>query len=104
VARPMEDPRALVVSLRRAAALRPRVFFDSHRGLVPDGAGALLAKAGWLDETIAAVDRRLAEGWSDAAISAEVLGREDAVALVSRGDLCKANFVRALRATWKATG
>lgn len=99
VARPMEDPRALAHSARRAAALRPRVLFDAHRGLVPNGAEALAAKAMWLEETIGAVDERIARGWSDRAITRAVLGREDVVAVVSRGDLSRLNFVRAVRAT-----
>jgi glyoxylase-like metal-dependent hydrolase (beta-lactamase superfamily II) len=99
VARPMEDPRALTQSARRAAALRPVHVFDSHRGLVPNGADALRAKANWLEETIGAIDDRIARGWSDPVIARAVLGREDLVALVSRGDLSRLNFVRAVRAT-----
>jgi glyoxylase-like metal-dependent hydrolase (beta-lactamase superfamily II) len=99
VARPMEDPRALARSARRAAALEPRVLFDAHRGLVPNGTAMLRAKAEWLEETIARIDARIAEGWSDRAITRAVLGREDLVALVSRGDLSRLNFVRAVRAT-----
>jgi glyoxylase-like metal-dependent hydrolase (beta-lactamase superfamily II) len=99
VARPMENPRALAASARRAAALRPRVLLDAHRGIVPNGAEALLAKAAWLEETIGAIDAGIARGWSDRAITRAVLGREDAIALVSRGDLSRLNFVRAVRAT-----
>ena len=99
VARPMEDPRALARSARRAAALRPRVLYDAHRGLVPNGAQALAAKAAWLEETIGTVDEHVARGWSDRAITRVVLGREDVVAVVSRGDLSRLNFVRAVRAT-----
>lgn len=99
VARPMEDPRSLVRSARRAAGLRPRVLFDAHRGLVPNGVEALHAKAAWLEETIGTVDAYIARGWSDRAITRAVLGREDVVALVSRGDLSRLNFVRAVRAT-----
>jgi glyoxylase-like metal-dependent hydrolase (beta-lactamase superfamily II) len=99
VARPMEDPRALAQSVRRAAALRPAHLFDSHRGLLPNGADALRAKANWLDETIGAIDDRIARGWSDRVIAQALLGREDLVALVSRGDLSRLNFVRAVRIT-----
>ena len=99
VARPMEDPRALAQSARRAAALRPAHVLDSHRGLLPNGAEALRAKADWLDETIGAIDDRVARGWSDRVIARTVLGREDLVAVVSRGDLSRLNFVRAVRAT-----
>jgi endoribonuclease LACTB2 len=99
VARPMEDPRTLARSARAAAALRPNVYFDSHRGLVPDAVSALEAKAAWLEETIGTIDRRIVEGWTDAAITRDVLGPEEWTAAVSRGDLSKANFVRAVRAT-----
>ena len=99
VARPMEDPRALAISARRAAALEPRVLLDAHRGIVPNGRDALAAKAAWLEETIGTIDARIASGWSDRAITRAVLGREDVVALVSGGDLSRENFVRAVRAT-----
>lgn len=97
VARPGEDPRQLALSLRRAADLRPRLTFDAHRGLIPDGATALLAKARWLDETIGQIDAHIAAGWSDRAITRAVLGREDPVHYVSSGDLSRINFVRAVR-------
>lgn len=99
VARPGENPRQLAVSLRRAADLRPRLMFDGHRGLVPDGATALLAKARWLDETIGRIDAHIAAGWSDRAITRAVLGREDLVHHASSGDLSKINFVKAVRRT-----
>jgi glyoxylase-like metal-dependent hydrolase (beta-lactamase superfamily II) len=104
VARPMEDPRLLARSARRAAALRPRVLFDAHRGLVPNGIEALHAKAAWLEETIGAIDTYIGYGWGDRAITRTVLGREDVVALVSRGDLSRLNFVRAVRATAAPSG
>lgn len=100
VARPMEDPRALARSAAAAAALRPRRMFDSHRGLVPNGAEALRRKAAWLEEMIGGIDARLAAGWTDdRAIMRAVLGREDVLAYVSFGDLSCLNFVRAVRAT-----
>jgi glyoxylase-like metal-dependent hydrolase (beta-lactamase superfamily II) len=104
VARPGENPRALVDSLRRAAALRPKRMFDAHRGEVPSPVTGLLAKAAWLEETIGRIDRAIDYGQSDDAIRGEILGREEWVSYVSRGDLCKLNFVRAVRATrrWPA--
>ena len=99
VARPMEDPRALAKSARQAVALEPRLLLDAHRGVVPNGAAALATKAAWLEESIGAIDARIAQGWSDRAITRAVLGREDVVALVSGGDLSRLNFVRAVRAT-----
>ena len=104
VARPGEDPRALVDSLRIAAALRPRRMFDAHRGEIAAPVDALLAKAAWLEETIARIDRRIAQGAPDAVIRDEVLGREDLVSYLSRGDLCKLNLVRAVRGSRASAG
>ncbi|MBX6330709.1 MAG: MBL fold metallo-hydrolase [Gemmatimonadaceae bacterium] len=93
-----EDPRRLVASLRAAAALHPRRLFDAHRGLVRDPVDALLAKAEWMEETMHAIEARIHRGWSDRAITRDVLGREPLEHHVSRGKLSKINFVRAVRA------
>ncbi|MDQ3697597.1 MAG: MBL fold metallo-hydrolase [Gemmatimonadota bacterium] len=103
-ARPGEDPRALARSLRAAAALRPRELFCAHRGRVPDPVATLEAKADWTEATVAAIDGRIAQGWSDAAISREVLGREDVVGYITLGDLSRRNFVRAVRAGGRPPG
>ena len=97
VARPGEDPRQLIGSLRRAAALRPELMLDSHRGRVERPADMLLAKAAWIEDTVGRIDALIAKGWSDSAIRDEVLGRERLVGSLSFGDLSKLNFVRAVR-------
>jgi glyoxylase-like metal-dependent hydrolase (beta-lactamase superfamily II) len=97
VARPGEDPRVLVRSLRSAAALRPMLMLDAHRGVIDRPAAALHAKADWLEETIARIDRALDAGKPDRTIRNEVLGREAAVGYVSGGELSRLNFVRAVR-------
>jgi glyoxylase-like metal-dependent hydrolase (beta-lactamase superfamily II) len=96
---PDEDPRELIRALRGIAGLRPERMFDAHRGAVPDPAGALLAKADWLDETITRIDAKIDAGWSDGAIRRDVLGRENAVAVLSGGEYSKLTFVRACRRT-----
>jgi glyoxylase-like metal-dependent hydrolase (beta-lactamase superfamily II) len=98
VAHPGENPRLLAASLRTAAALAPRRLFDAHRGPVRDPVALLTAKADWIDETVHAIERRLADGWSDHAVRREVLGREEWAGYVSRGDYSRTNFVRAVRA------
>ena len=103
IARADENPRALVASLRAAAALRPARLFDAHRGPIRDPVGALTAKADWLDETIAAVERLAAEGLSDAAIRRAVLGREEVTGYFSLGDYSRTNFVRAIRSQLRGT-
>lgn len=96
-AHPDERPRELARSLRHAAALRPRRFFDAHRGLVRDPVAALLAKASWLEDTIGAIERRVAQGWSNRAIARAVLGREDLAFYVSRGAMSRVMFVARVR-------
>lgn len=98
VAHPGEDLRALARSLRAAAALRPRHFFDAHRGPVARPAEALAAKAGWVEGTVARVEALLARGWSERRVRRAVLGREEFAGYASFGHYSRANFVRAVRA------
>lgn len=97
VAHPEEDPRLLVKTLRRFAALEPQRLFDAHRGSISNPAAALRLKADWIEELIAAVDDRVARGWDDRAIRRELLGREPFSSWVSRGEYGKENFVAAIR-------
>ena len=94
---PAEDPYVLERSLRTAAALAPERLFCAHRGPVPNPVQALLAKADWTAETIAAVERRIADGSSDDAITRDVLEGESFTGWVSRGDYARRNFVKAVR-------
>ena len=94
---PDEDPRELIASLRRIAALGPRRMFDAHRGEVRDPTSALLAKADWLSEIVSRIEAKVDAGWSDRAIRRYVLGREGAVALLSGGEYSKLTLVRAVR-------
>jgi hypothetical protein len=72
-------------------------LFDAHRGYVADPAPLLRAKADWTDETIAAIERRIEAGASDAAIVAELFGGESFPGYFSGGDYSRTNFVRAVR-------
>lgn len=92
-----EDFRELLVSLRTCAALGPARMFCGHRGLVPNAESALSAKADWLEETIATIGNRAAQGWSDAQIVRDVLGGEELTGRVSWGHYSRATFVRAAR-------
>ena len=92
-----EHPRTIVASLERVRALHPKRMFDAHRGEVADPIGALGAKIDWLRETIEAIERRVAEGWSDGAIVRDVLGGEEWVARASFGEYARRNLVRAVR-------
>jgi endoribonuclease LACTB2 len=93
-----EDHRATIASLRRIVALAPARYFDAHRGLVPDAARMLQAKADWLDETVTAIETRIQNGETDDAIRRIVLGCEDLTGMTSRGEYSRLSMVRAIRA------
>lgn len=97
VAHPGEDPRLLSQSLRAIAALGPARLFDAHRGFVPEPVPKLLAKADWIDEMTAAIERRIAAGAPDAVIVRELFGGESLAGRFSGGDYSRTNFVRAVR-------
>jgi glyoxylase-like metal-dependent hydrolase (beta-lactamase superfamily II) len=96
VAHASESPRALVASLRAAAALEPRILLDAHRGVVADAAGRLRAKVAWLQETIGAIEALAASGIGPREIRRRVLGREAAVGWASGGEYSKLAFVLAV--------
>lgn len=93
-----EDPRALVGTLRRLAALGPTLLFDAHRGVVRDPVALLNAKADWLAGTISAIDQLADEGVGEREIRRRVLGGESWVAHGSRGEFSVLNLVRAILA------
>lgn len=97
VAHDNEDLDAQVLALREIAALKPERFFDAHRGLVTSPSAMLSAKADWLEETIAAVEQHVRDGWTDAAIRTALLGPEDLTGIFSFGDYSRLNFVRSVR-------
>ena len=91
-----ESPRRLVESLRAAAALEPRLLLDAHRGAVRDPVPLLRAKIDWMDETIGEITRLADRGLSEREITRRVLGREELVGVVSRGEYSKREYVRAV--------
>jgi glyoxylase-like metal-dependent hydrolase (beta-lactamase superfamily II) len=92
-----ENPFRIVESLRTTRALRPERMFDAHRGEVHDPATAIEAKIRYLEDSIAAIREKIAAGWSDHAILKDVFGGDEPVALASRGEYSRMNFVRAVR-------
>jgi Zn-dependent hydrolases, including glyoxylases len=96
VAHEHEAPRRLVESLRRIAALEPRLLLDAHRGPLTDAVALLRAKIDWLEETIGAVADAAAKGADEREITRRILGREDFVGWASFGEYSKQAFVRAI--------
>jgi glyoxylase-like metal-dependent hydrolase (beta-lactamase superfamily II) len=91
-----ESPRRLVASLRAAAALEPRLLLDAHRGAVRDPVPLLQAKIAWMEATVGEIARLGARGVGEREITRRVLGREELVGWVSRGEYSKRGFVRAV--------
>jgi glyoxylase-like metal-dependent hydrolase (beta-lactamase superfamily II) len=91
-----ESPRALVASLRRAAALEPRLLLDAHRGVVPDAAAQLRAKADWNEELIGHIESLGAQGLGARAIVRRLFGGESLVGIASGGEYSRTGFVRAV--------
>lgn len=92
-----ENPYRILESLRTIRALKPERMFDAHRGLVREPLEAIEAKIGFLEDTIAAVRAKIQTGWTDHAIVRGLFGGDETVAIVSRGEYSRANFVRAVR-------
>lgn len=97
IAHHAEDPWAMIDSLERVAALEPVRLFCAHRGLVPDAAGALRAKADWIRRMIDRLQQRIDAGESDAAILRTVLGGESVTGWASGGEYSRRNLVRLVR-------
>ncbi len=91
-----EDAWGIVASLGRARALRPRVLFCAHAGIVPDAEQALAAKASGLERLAEQALKLRDGGLPTGAIATRMLGREGLLAWVSLGDFSKRNLVRSL--------
>jgi glyoxylase-like metal-dependent hydrolase (beta-lactamase superfamily II) len=94
VAHEHESPRQLLASLRRVAALEPRLLLDAHRGPVTNVASLLRAKIGWMEETMGEMLALARAGADEREIRERVLGSEDFVGRVSFGEYSKLAFVR----------
>jgi endoribonuclease LACTB2 len=102
IAHETEDLALQITTLRRCAAMDPARMFCGHRGLVPNAASALCAKADWIEETVALIGRRAAEGWSDERIVRMELGGEALTGRVSFGHYSRVAFVRAAKRAYDA--
>jgi glyoxylase-like metal-dependent hydrolase (beta-lactamase superfamily II) len=94
-----EQPRELLRSLRRLAALKPDRYFDAHKGLLAAPVPALRAKADWLEQTMESIDALIADGLDDVTIARRVLGNDWWSHTLTAGDYSMRNFVTSVRAT-----
>ena len=98
IAHEHEWPRLLVASLRRAAALEPRLLLDAHRGVVREGAAHLRAKADWNEEVMGRIESLSAQGVGEREIVKRLFGGESLVGVASGGEYSRRGFVRAVLA------
>ena len=96
---PREDVRAQIASIRKVIALKPKRYFDAHRGLVPDAIAQLTAKADWTEETVGKIDAFVDRGLSDREIVKTLFRGEDRWSLVTQYDYSRRNYVASVRAT-----
>ena len=105
VAHEHERPRQLVSSLKRVLALEPKTLLDAHRGPLDNASALLRAKIDWMEETIGEIETLAGKGAGEREIQRLLLGREDFVGYVSRGEYSKLGLVRAvLREEDRKTG
>ncbi len=86
----------LKASLKRVLELQPRALFCAHVGRVEEPLKALRAKLEFLEKKQEEALRLKAQGASEGEILRALFGREDPVAWVSRGEMSRRRFVRAL--------
>jgi len=94
--RPVEDARLHLESLRRVAALRPRLLICSHAGVIEDAGAALERRIAHWEE----LQRRARElhhrGLGPRTITRRLLGREGFMTAISVGNFSKLNLIRSL--------
>ncbi len=96
VAKPGEDIRRLLASLRRVRDLEPRLLFCAHRGRLDSPGEALTRKIDWIEETAGRARELAARGMGLEEVTRRVLGREGFMRLVTAGEYCKRNLIRAM--------
>lgn len=86
----------LKASLKRVLELQPRALFCAHAGRVEAPAQALRARLDFLERKREEAHRLKAQGLPEGAILKALFGREDPAAWVSRGEISRRRFLRAL--------
>lgn len=83
-----------LATLRDIVRLPVTTLWCSHRGRLDDGVSQLRARLDWM-ETLQqrAVELHETRGWPVARIARQLLGREDFLYYVSRGDFARRNLV-----------
>ncbi|MFN8498276.1 MAG: MBL fold metallo-hydrolase [Anaerolineae bacterium] len=91
-----EDLAALIESLRRVAALAPRVLFCAHAGVIEAPGEAIVRKLAYWEELRVKVAALQEQGKPLTDVTAAVMGPEGFLTRFSHGHISKLNLTRAL--------
>jgi len=96
LATPGFDLQALLQSLRRILALKPRAFYCAHAGALQAPQEALQAKLDFLERKREEALRLKARGLTPKEVLQRLFGGESPLALLSGGEMSRLAFVEAL--------
>lgn len=91
--RPEDDHNQTLSSLRRLAALEPRVMFTGLGEVIEDAASVLSDTADYLEEQRAAIRELAGRGRTAAEIALRLYGPESSLMAITNGQLTHENFV-----------
>jgi glyoxylase-like metal-dependent hydrolase (beta-lactamase superfamily II) len=95
LARGFENANDLRNSLRRVCALKPRMLFCYHRGVITDPLSRLQKKLEFMDDLHDRIHELAASGTSIGEIARRVLGPDPlSYKFITQGDFSKANLVQ----------
>ena len=96
--RPEDDLPAWLASLRRVLAYDFDTLFCAHAGRVTDAHAAIRRKIAFWEELGQQTRELAGQGYDEAAISRQLLGRDNFLTWWSRGNFSKRNLIHALLA------
>ena len=91
-----EDVWGVLVSLRRALALRPRLLVCCHAGFVEDACGAIERKISYWEGLAEQARALRGKGFSLREVTERLLGPESLMTRITLGHFGKINLIRAL--------
>jgi glyoxylase-like metal-dependent hydrolase (beta-lactamase superfamily II) len=91
-----EDAWQILASLRKVAAMRPRLMVCAHAGFITEPATAIQAKIAYWEGLAQQAATLRRQGASVRAITQRLLGREGTLSWLSLGEFSKQNLIRSL--------
>jgi endoribonuclease LACTB2 len=91
-----EEMDHLLETLKRLSALDFGTIFCGHRGIVQRGPDAFRQKLSYLQNLQEDARHLARQGWTEKAIMTRLLGKEDMMCYLSRGEFSKSHLIRSL--------